>query len=63
MIDVVEDHRLLARCDPAREAAADGDPNPLLDLLLDPDSRPRDQLIRSLVEELPGLDSNQQPSG
>ena len=51
MIDVIEDHRLLARCDPTREAAADRDPNPLFDLLLDPDSRPRDQLIRSLVEQ------------
>ena len=51
MIDVVEDHRLPLRCDAAREAAADRDTNPLLDLLLDPDRGPRHQLIRSLVEQ------------
>jgi hypothetical protein len=51
VIDVIEDHRLLACCNPACETATDRDPNPLLDLLLDPDSRARDQLIRSLVQQ------------
>ena len=41
----------LLRGDPAGEAAADRDPDALLDLLLDPDRRARDELVRLLVEQ------------
>ena len=54
MIDVVEDHRLPVRRDAAREAAADRDPHAALDLLLDPDRCPRDELVRLLVEQQDG---------
>ena len=51
VIDVVEDHRLPVRRDAAREATADRDPNTPLDLLLDPDRCPRDELVRLLVQQ------------
>ena len=51
VVDVVEDHRLLLGRDAAGEAAADGDADALLDLLLDPERRARDELVRLLVEQ------------
>ena len=51
VIDVLEDHRTAVRRDAARETAADRDPNALLDLLLDPHRRPRDELVRLLVQQ------------
>ncbi len=51
VIEVFEDHRVPVRCDAARETAADRDPNALLDLLLDPDRCPRDELVRLLVKQ------------
>ena len=51
MIDVVEDQRPLLGRDAAGEASADRDADALLDLLLDPERRARDELVRLLVEE------------
>ena len=51
MIDVGEDHRPLLRRDAAGEAAAERDAHTLLDLLLDPHGRLRDELVRFLVEQ------------
>jgi hypothetical protein len=51
VIDVVEDHRPLLGGDPARKASADGDADALLDLLLDAERCPRDELVRFLVDE------------
>ena len=51
MVDVVEDHRALLGGDPAGEAAAHRDSDALLDLLLDAERRPRDELVRALVEQ------------
>ena len=51
VVDVVEDHRSPARRHPAGEAPPDRDPHALLDLLLDPNRRPRHQLVRLLVEQ------------
>ena len=51
VIDVVEDHRPPFRGDAAGESAADRDADALLHLLLDPDRRPRDELVRLLVEQ------------
>ena len=51
VVDVVEDHRLPLGGDPPGEAAADRDANALLDLFLDPDRRPRDELVGRLVEQ------------
>jgi hypothetical protein len=51
MIDVIEDHRLPVRCYAARETTADWDTHALLDLLLDPDRCPRDELVRLLVKQ------------
>ena len=51
VIDVGEDHRPPLGRDPAGEAAADRDANALLDLLLDPDRGPRNQLVGALVDE------------
>jgi hypothetical protein len=61
MIDVVEDHRLLERGNAPGEAPADGDPHARLHLLLDADRRPRDQLVRQLVEKQhgAGIDAEQ----
>jgi hypothetical protein len=54
VVDVVEDHGLPGRGDPACEAAPDRDAHALLDLLLDPDRRACDQLLRVLVEQEDG---------
>jgi hypothetical protein len=54
VIDVREDHGLPVRCDAARETTTDRDPNPLLDLFLDPDRGPRDELFRLLVQQQDG---------
>ena len=54
VVDVVEDHRPLLGGNPPREAAADRDTDALLHLFLDPERRPRDELVRFLVEEEDG---------
>jgi hypothetical protein len=51
VIDIVEDHRPHLRSDAAGKAAADRDAHASLDLLLDPDGSPSDELIRLLVEQ------------
>ncbi len=51
VIDVVEDHRLLARRHAAGKTAADRDADTSCDLLLDPDGCARDKLLRRLVEQ------------
>jgi hypothetical protein len=51
VIDVREDDRLPVRCDAARETTTDPNPNLLLDLFLDPDRGPRDELVRLLVQQ------------
>ena len=51
VVDVVEHDRSPFGGDPAREAAADRDPHALLDLFLEPDRRPRDQLVSEVVPE------------
>ena len=51
MVDVVEDHRLLLGGDPAGEATTHRDADALLYLLLEPECRPRDELVRVLVEQ------------
>ena len=51
VVDVVEDHRPLLGGDPSGEAAADRDADALLHLLLDPERRARDELVRVLVEQ------------
>jgi hypothetical protein len=51
VIDLVEDHRLPLGRNPTGEAAADGDPNTLLDLFFDPDCRARDELVGPIVAE------------
>ena len=51
VVDVVEDHRPLLGGNPSREAAADRDADALLHLFLDPERRPRDELVRFLVEQ------------
>ena len=50
VVDVVEHDRACLGRDPACEAAADRDAHALLDLLLEPDGRPGDELVRRLVE-------------
>ena len=45
VVDVVEHDRSPLGGDPAREPAADRDPHALLDLFLEPDRRPRDELV------------------
>jgi hypothetical protein len=50
-VDVVEDDRRARRGDAAREAAADGNANSLLDLLLDPEGRTGDELVSFAVEQ------------
>ena len=47
VVDVVEHDRPPLRRDPAREPAADGDPDALFDLFLEPDRGARDELVRS----------------
>ena len=54
VVDVRDDHRPPLGRDLAREALADGDPDALLDLLLDPARRARDELVRRLVEQEEG---------
>jgi hypothetical protein len=51
VVDVRQHHRPPLRRHPTREARAHRDPHPLLDLLLDPHRRPRDQLVRLLVQQ------------
>lgn len=51
MIHVVEHDCARLRRDPPGEAAADRDADAALDLLLDADGGPRDELVRGLVEE------------
>jgi hypothetical protein len=51
VIDVVEDHRMPIRCDTSGETTADRDPNPAFDFLFDADRRPRDQLVRLLIQQ------------
>jgi hypothetical protein len=51
VVDVLEDHRPLVGCDPAREAAADRHADALLDLLLDPERSASHELVRLLVEQ------------
>src|SRR5213078_3200231 len=51
---VVEDDRPALRRDATREALADRDPDPALDLLLEANGGPRDQLALLLVEEQDG---------
>ena len=51
VVDVVEDHRPLLGGDPSCEAAADRDADALLHLLLDPERRARNELVRFLVEQ------------
>ena len=51
VVDVVEHDRSPFGGDPAREAAADRDPHALLDLFLEPDRRPRDELVSEVVPE------------
>ena len=51
VVDVVEDHRPRVAGDASREAAPERDAHALLDLLLDPDRRARDELLRLLVEQ------------
>ena len=51
VVDVVEDHRPLLGGDPSGEARADRDADALLDLLLDAERGPRDELVRALVEQ------------
>src|SRR5207248_5332241 len=51
VVDFVEDHRPLLGGDPGGEAPADRDPDALLDLLLDPERRARDELVRLFVEQ------------
>ena len=49
--DVVDDHGLLQGGDATGEPAPDRDAHAGLDLLLDPDGRGRDELVRVLVEQ------------
>ena len=51
VVDVVEHDWPPIRRDPAREPAADGDPHAAFDLFLEPDRRPRDELVPKLVAE------------
>ena len=51
VVDVGEDDRPALGRDPAGEAAAERDPDALLDLLLDPSRRAGDELVRRLVEQ------------
>ena len=51
VVDVVEDDRPFLGGDAAGEAAADGDPDAGLDLLLDPDGSAGDEFVRLLVEQ------------
>src|SRR5205823_368417 len=51
VVDVVEDHRALLGGDPAGEATSYRDADALLHLLLEPERRPRDELVRVLVEQ------------
>ena len=51
VIDVLEDHRLPVRRDAARETTSDRDPDAALDLFLDPDCGPRDELVRLLIQQ------------
>ena len=51
VIDVGDEDRGAPGGDPAGEAAPERDPNPLLDLLLDPVRGPRHELVRALVEQ------------
>ena len=51
MVDVVEHDRAPFRGDPAREPAADRDPDALLDLFLDSDRGAGDQIVAQLVAE------------
>ena len=51
MADVVDDHGLLQGGDATGEPAPDRDAHAGLDLLLDPDGRGRDELVRVLVEQ------------
>src|SRR6185437_4223475 len=51
VIDVAQHHGAPAGCNAAGESLADRDPNALLDLFLDPDRGPRDELVFPGVEE------------
>jgi hypothetical protein len=51
VVDVVEHDRPPPRRDPAREPAADGDPDATFDLFLEPDRGARDELVPELVAE------------
>ena len=50
VVDIVEHDRACLGRDPACEAAADRDAHALLDLFLEPDGRPGDELVRRFVE-------------
>ncbi len=50
-VDVVEDDGVTLGCDPACEAAAERDPDALLDFLLDPHRGAGDELVGILVHE------------
>jgi len=54
VVHVFENHRASVCRDASGEAAANGDPDALLHLLLDPDSLARDQLLPPLVEQQGG---------
>ena len=54
MVDVLDDDRRARRCDPAREALADGDSDALLDLLLQPAGGAGDQHLLVFVEQEDG---------
>ena len=54
VVNVIEDHRATVRRDSTRETTADRNPHASLDLLLDADRRPCDELVRLLVEQQDG---------
>jgi hypothetical protein len=51
VIDVGEDHRVPLGGDPTGEAATDRDADTALDLFLDPNGRPCDQLVGGFIDE------------
>jgi hypothetical protein len=51
VIDILEHHRMPVRGDAPRKSTADRNPNPSLDLLLDPHCCARDELVRLLVQQ------------
>ena len=51
MIDIRQEQRLPLGRDPTREAGTERDPHPLLDLLLDPNRRPGDQLAALGIQQ------------